>query len=89
MLQYQQLPLCYELSHSSAKYGSPSWFVLPMMVKVEAVDGNTPQCSFAYRGWDYANGRWYYGERWIKGKFDVWNWCASADPNSRPSPRSH
>ena len=44
--------------------------------KVEAVDGNTPQCSFAYRGWDYANGRWYYGERWVKGKFDVWNWCA-------------
>ena len=76
VLQDQQLPLCYELSHSSARYGSPSWFVLPMMVKVEAVDGNTPQCSFAYRGWDYANGRWYYGERWIKGKFDVWNWCA-------------
>ena len=30
----------------------------------------------SYRGWDWANGRWYYGERWIKGKFDVWNWCA-------------
>ena len=71
VLQYQQLPLCYELTPSRT-----SWFVLPMMVKVEAVDGNTPQCSFAYRGWDYANGRWYYGERWIKGKFDVWNWCA-------------
>ena len=72
ILSKQERWFCYRQSH---------WYIFPMVYKMEAIDGNVPQCSFRNTGyWRYSgNGRVYF-----------WNWCACVPAHApvygRPAP---